>query len=306
MVAKASESGIVVGRAGETEVGDRRDEIFADPFDQPRADLVGDLSCVDIAGQDRPFGVGEHHLRFRRLRGHEPADPGDRAAGADAADNGIHIACHLRENLWASAGLVRLRIGRIAELVGPPGAGNFPDQARRNLLVVIGMALVDVGPGQADVGAQGFQVENLLLAHLVRHNQDAAVASEDADQGEAEPGVARRRLDDRTAGLELAGFFCGPDHRERDPVLDRTAGILAFQFEEQAARSGIEAGGFDQRRIADQVEDRRNGRGGIGHETGAFGCLRARYLATWDRRGKPARSLLPVRPCRSIAAACRW
>jgi hypothetical protein len=42
-----------------------------------------------------------------------------------------------------------------------------------------------------------------------------------------------------------------------DAVLDRAAGVLRFQFEEQLARAGVEEGNFHQRRLADQGETMR-------------------------------------------------
>jgi hypothetical protein len=46
----------------------------------------------------------------------------------------------------------------------------------------------------------------------------------------------------------------GLDHGAPDAILYRAARILAFELQEQAARTGIHAGDLDQRRISDQVE----------------------------------------------------
>ena len=81
-----------------------------------------------------------------------------------------------------------------------------------------------------------------------------AVALRDADLRQAEAGIAGGRLDDGAAGRQPAVALGGLDHRQRDAVLDRAAGILAFELEEQPAGAGVELGELDDRRLADQVE----------------------------------------------------
>ena len=65
------------------------------------------------------------------------------------------------------------------------------------------------------------------------------------------PAVASTMV---AARLEPAVALGGLDHRQRDAVLDRAAGVLALQLDEQPARPGVEPGDFDHRRIADQGE----------------------------------------------------
>jgi hypothetical protein len=59
------------------------------------------------------------------------------------------------------------------------------------------------------------------------------------------------------AGSEAAVAFGGLDHRQADAVLDRAAGVLRFELQEQRARPGVEARDLDQRRVADQFQDGR-------------------------------------------------
>jgi hypothetical protein len=64
-----------------------------------------------------------------------------------------------------------------------------------------------------------------LLAHALRHDDADAVALEPADQGDADPGVARGRLADGGVGAELAVPFGALDHGQGDAVLDAAAGV---------------------------------------------------------------------------------
>ena len=105
------------------------------------------------------------------------------------------------------------------------------------------------------LGAVGLEQAHLLLRHLVRHREDAAVALERRRDGEADAGVAAGALDDRPAGLELARSLGGLDDREPDPVLHRPAGIGVLRLAvDRGANPGADAAQPDQRRPADGVE----------------------------------------------------
>ena len=160
---------------------------------------------------------------------------------------------------------MRQRVGRIGELVGVEGAGQFRGDLLGHVLIIFGMALADIGTRHAHFGAERAQMLDLFARHLVGHDEDDAVALGDADLGEAEAGIAGGRLDDGAAALELALFLGRRDHRQRDAVLDRAAGILAFKLDEQPAFAGVEFGQFDHRRLADEVEHRGVGRTQAGH-----------------------------------------
>ena len=101
---------------------------------------------------------------------------------------------------------MRLGIVGIAELVDEVRAAALGDR-RAEILVVLRMALADVGARQHDFRAHRAQVEDLLLAHLVGQHQDQAIALLRGDQRETEAGVAGGRLDDRAAGLQIAALL---------------------------------------------------------------------------------------------------
>jgi hypothetical protein len=74
---------------------------------------------------------------------------------------------------------------------------------------------------------------------------------------EPDAGVARGRLDDRAARLELSLALGLLDHREADPVLDRAARVEELELGEDPRmarrREPFEP---DDRRAADEVEKR--------------------------------------------------
>ena len=219
----------------------------------------GHPAGLDIGREHRPFGIGEDHRGLGRGLPHEAADPGQRAAGADADHDGIDLAVHLAQDFRAGRRLVRQRIGRIGELVDEERAGRAPRDRLGEILIVVGMALAHVRARDDDLGAHGPGMQHLLARHLVRHDQQRAIALASADQRKAEPGIAGGRLDDGAAGLEPPVGFRRLDHGARRPVLDRARGVRAFELEKEPARPAIDARHLDERRLADEIEDRGHG-----------------------------------------------
>jgi hypothetical protein len=91
------------------------------------------------------------------------------------------------------------RVGRIGELVGiePAVLGCQPFG---DVLVVFVVSLAHVGTRRAHVRAQGLEVKDLFLGHLVGDHDDELVALLGRHQRERQAGVAGGRLDDRAAG----------------------------------------------------------------------------------------------------------
>ena len=97
--------------------------------------------------------------------------------------------------------------------------------------------------------------------HARRHHGLEVVPLHPAHHGQADAGVARRRLHEHLVGLprhEHAAPLSVLDQRQRHPVLDRAAGVLPLELHVDARRGvRAERADVDQRRVADQVEDRR-------------------------------------------------
>ena len=189
---------------------------------------------------------------------------------------------------------MRARVVRVAELVDEVRAGCFLRDALRHVLVILRMALGHVRAGQHHFRAHRLQVEDLLAAHLVRHHEDQPVALGLRHQRQADAGVAGGAFDQGVAGFDLAGFLRRFDHRQADAILDRAAGVGAFQFQIQLAGASIEVAELDHRRVADQFEDavvdaHAKGRGASGARPGMIARLAGR-AAPEVMPGWPARS----------------
>jgi hypothetical protein len=256
---KALRVGNRIGLAHQRQVGIRWDEILADTLDRPAADLAHPAG-LDIGRQHRTSRVGQDHRGLGRGLAHEAPDPGQHAAGADADHYGVDVAVHLPQQFRPGAGLVGARVRRIGELVDEDRARRAARDRLRHVLVVVGMALADVGAGGDHLGTHRLRMQHLLARHLVRHHQHRAVAFAAAHQCEAEPGIAGGGLDDGAAGLKPPVGLRRLDHRPRRPVLERAGGVGAFELEEQPADAAVDARHLHQRSIADQIEDGGHGR----------------------------------------------
>jgi hypothetical protein len=69
-----------------------------------------------------------------------------------------------------------------------------------------------------------------LDGQVLGHDQHHPVALDRGGHGQRNAGIARSRLDQRVAWLDLATLFRTPDHRQGRPVLDRTCRVVAFQL----------------------------------------------------------------------------
>ena len=83
------------------------------------------------------------------------------------------------------------------------------------------------------IGTERPQQVDLLLAHLVRHHEDALVAAVERSHDEAHTGVAARRLHDRAARFQASVALGSFDHRETDAVLHAAAGVQRLDLREQ-------------------------------------------------------------------------
>ena len=149
------------------EVGNVGQEVLTDALDDPAADFIAQDPGLDVLGQNRAFGIRQDHLRLVGDGREIARQPCDGAAGADATNDSVDVMIHLLPDFWSGRGFVGQGIGRVAKLVDEDGAGLAGDPLG-HVLVVFGVALTDVGAGQDYLDAEGAQVEDLLLRHLVR------------------------------------------------------------------------------------------------------------------------------------------
>src|SRR2546422_772719 len=128
---------------------------------------------------------------------------------------------HLLPNLRTGGTFMRQRVGRIAELINVKPAWNLAGQPRRDILIIFRVAPRHIGARQPDLRAEGADMRDFFLRHLVRYNENYAVTLRCRDQGKSEPGVTRGRFDDRAPGPELAIPFRRLYHHKRDTIFDR-------------------------------------------------------------------------------------
>ena len=210
-----------------------------------------------LGGVDGSLRVGADDLDLRVALLQVAARARDRAARADRDHERVDLTARLLPDLRACRLVVGLGIGHVRVLVGLEAAGDLLREPVRDRVVALGRVVLDGGRRDHDLGAVGPQHRDLLLAHLVRHHEDAAVAARCRRDREPDAGVARGRLDDRPAGPELPLALGRLDHRHPDPVLVRAAGVQVLELGEQGrldiARDPFEP---DDRGMADQVEQR--------------------------------------------------
>ena len=197
-----------------------RDESGADPLDR-----VGPLRP---SRQDRRGGrLDGDHLDPGLALLQDVADAGDGAAGADAGHEDVDLAVGVGPDLLGRGPLVDGRIGRVLELLGHEevavalgdlgGLGDGPAHA------------VGAG-GQHQLGAVAPQQHPALLAHGLRHGEDALVAAGGAHHGQGDAGVAAGRLHDGGARRQQAGLLGGVDHRDGDAVLDAAGRVEELEL----------------------------------------------------------------------------
>ena len=149
--------------------------------------------------------------------------------------------------------VVRPRVGRVAVLVEERDVVHLLDQTLRHPHRAVGAL---GARRQNDLGAVDLEQLPPLDGDVLRHDDLQPVTLEPADQREPDPRVARRRLEDRASGREGAVGLGRLDHELGDAVLDRAAGVLSLELDQDAdARVGTELADLDQGRVADEVED---------------------------------------------------
>ncbi len=179
---------------------------------------------------------------------------GESAAGAHAANDRVEFVPHLLPYLRRGGLFVRLWVGGVTELVHEEGVGCFPREALGHVTVILRMTFADVGACQHDLGAHGLEVEDLLLAHLVRNDEQQAIALLRGDQRQPQPRVTCGGLDKSAARLDLAVALGSLDEIQADAVLDGATRILVLELEKQLAGTGIEVRDGDERRVADHLQ----------------------------------------------------
>jgi hypothetical protein len=173
------------------------------------------------------------------------ADPGDRPAGADGADEDIDGAAGVVPDLEGGGPPVDLRVGGVLELVEHHRAGDLAHE-----LFGAGDGVGHEDPRREhDLGAQVAQQRHALRRHRPRHGQHEPVAADGGGEGQPDARVAARGLDQRHPRPRDAAALGVLGQRHAEPVLDAAAGVAHLQLAHHPARQAPrQAGQLDQRR----------------------------------------------------------
>ena len=215
-------------------------------------------AALVLCGEDRALGVGADDDELGFLLLEIAANAGDRPARADGDDERVEVVAHLLPDLGPGRVVVRVRVRLVRVLVGLVRAGDLLGQPVGHGVVALRRVRVDGRGADDDLGAERPQQGDLLRRHLVGDDADELVALDRGGEREPDAGVPGGRLDDRAPRLELAFRLCGLDHAQPDPVLVRPAGRHVLELREQrAAELGPDVLQANDRRLADEVEQRR-------------------------------------------------
>ena len=194
-------------------------------------------------------------LRFQPHR-----DAGERAAGADGADEAVDLALRVVPDLWRRRLDMALAVGDIVELIGPDGAvrrgrGKLLGEAPGIFYVIVRILVGDCG-NLDQLGAGKPEHVLLLVGLRVGDDDDRLQPKRVADEGKPDAGIAGRAFHHRAARLKAPRVERVADDEERGAVLHRLAWVHELGLaEDQAARLFRGALELDQRGVADRLDD---------------------------------------------------
>ena len=129
------------------------------------------------------------------------------------------------------------RAHRVGVLVGLPRAVDLLDQTVGHAVVAVRVIGRHRRRAHHDLSSVGAQHILLVLADLVRADEDALVAALLGDQSQTDAGVAGCGFDDRAAGLQFAAGLRRVDHLHRDAVLGAAARVEVLDLGDDPARA---------------------------------------------------------------------
>ena len=217
---------------------------------------------MDVARIEGAPRVGADDLDLRVPLLQVLPRPGHRAAGPHADDEMRELALGLLPDLGAGRAVVGLGVHRVVVLVRQEPPGGLTGEPLGHLVVGLGRLRRDRARADDDLGAVRAEEIALLLALLVGHRADEAVALDRRGHREADAGVAARRLDDGPAGLEETAPLGVLDHEKADPILDGAAGIQVLELRDDRRPQPLaDPREAHEGRVTDETEDVR----GDGH-----------------------------------------
>ena len=181
---------------------------------------------------------------------------GDRPARSRRRYEVGNRAGSLLPNLGTRSPVMSLHVGRVKELIDHDGVWRLGGDAVSHVQVVIGIVAGDGCRRDDDLRAKRLHQPRFLLAELVGHGEDAAVAFDRSSHRERQPRIPCRPFDDHTARLEAALGFRRLDHRYTDAILQRTRRVHELCFPVHGRlRVADDFPQAHQRRPANELQD---------------------------------------------------
>ena len=166
-------------------------------------------------------------------------DAGDGAAGPGARHHHVHAAAQRLQDLLGRPEVVGQRVGRVRVLVEDVTIGDLRVEPPGHADVGLRGVRRRLGRRPDDLRPQGAQDVRLLLGHLLRHADDAAVAPDGGRQRESDAGVPRGGLDQSVAGVEAAALLRVQHHLHADAVLDAAPGVQELALRPELALQAL-------------------------------------------------------------------
>ena len=243
-------------------------EVLDDRRDAPEPDAFGDRAAVagfGLSGGEQVVHGGAARVGAADddalvLLAQKACDAGERAAGADGADEAVDLAVGLLPDFRAGRDVMRLAVVEIVPLIGEQHTlvvafAQIVGQATRDVLIIVRIA-VRHRRHFDEFGAAQPQHVLLFLALRVGNDDQRAIAARVGDQRQPDAGVAGGAFDHDAAAVDLAARLRLQDHLARRAIFDRAARIHEFGFAEDGAagrrRRPLQ---LDQRRVADGFDD---------------------------------------------------
>ena len=171
---------------------------------------LGHEAFVEVAQAVDEFAVarlGGHDPHLGLVLAEESADPHQRAGGAEPADE-VRDGREIGQDLRTGAFVVSKRVGRIAVLIEHHPVGVLVSQSLGDPYGFVGSTGRRRGD---DLGAPHLKELATLDRGVLRHHADQAIAAQLARHRQRDPGVARRRLEDRA----VRAAACRPSRPRR-------------------------------------------------------------------------------------------
>src|SRR3984885_15861617 len=177
--------------------------------------------------QYRALGFHRHGENSRVLLLEKASDTRKSAAGSDTGDKGVDAPFHLLPQFVGGGGMVVVGIRAILELQCSKAARSFFSHGAATANSPChGLFLRSADHG----GAKAPHEDAFLLRKAFRHKKNHLVAAMHANQGQPNPGIPGRCLNDGSTWLQQTATLCVQNHAQRGPVLDAAPGIEELEF----------------------------------------------------------------------------